>query len=261
MFTKEFLDKLISPETIISLIIVIVTFVVLHIVSRQVKKAEKKDSAHKDRHMITRLIINIVKYFVVFFIIVMILQINGINVGAMVTGFGIVSVIVGLALQDAIRDIFNGINIVTDRYFRVGDVVRYGDIEGKVISFSVRTTKIRSIYDQSVTVVANRNISEITVVSHQVDIDIHLAYDDDYRIINDILRKTCEKIALFDEIEGCEYKGIERFGDSAIDYKIRFFCSPVTKPETSRHVMRTIQEDLDAADIDIPFPQITVHQA
>ena len=42
-------------------------------------------------------------------------------------------------MQDALKDIIRGSTILTDSYFQVGDVVKYGDIMGKVISIGLST--------------------------------------------------------------------------------------------------------------------------
>ena len=49
---------------------------------------------------------------VVIIIILIVLQLLGINVGSMLAGVGIASIIVGFALQDAMKDIFRGLEIV-----------------------------------------------------------------------------------------------------------------------------------------------------
>ena len=114
----------------------------------------------KEKHTIFRVLTDILKYVVIVGILLLILQINGVNVSSAIAGLGIASAIVGLALQDVLKDVIMGINIVTENFFSVGDVVEYQEIEGVVTKLTLRTTKIQSIVDQSVTTVCNRNISE-----------------------------------------------------------------------------------------------------
>ncbi|MCI5209709.1 MAG: mechanosensitive ion channel family protein, partial [Candidatus Electrothrix sp. ATG2] len=55
---------------------------------------------------------------------------------------GLVAMIVGLAIQMNISNIFSGIAISIERPFRIGDWVKIGEREGKVIDMTWRTTRI-----------------------------------------------------------------------------------------------------------------------
>ena len=75
-------------------------------------------------------------------ILFIILQINGVNVSSIIAGVGVVSVIIGLALQDALKDIIMGVNVLVDDYFSLGDIVKLDDIEGKVVEIGIKNIKI-----------------------------------------------------------------------------------------------------------------------
>jgi small conductance mechanosensitive channel len=75
--------------------------------------------------------------------LLIILSIYKIKLTAILTGFGIIGVIVGLASQAIIADIISGIAIILDRFFYIGDRVKIGDIEGEVIDINLRRTLIK----------------------------------------------------------------------------------------------------------------------
>ena len=60
-------------------------------------------------------------------------------------------------------------------------------------------------------------------------------------------------------IDCCEYKGTQAFADSAVIYKLRFFCSPENKPQLNRDAHRIIQDGLEEANIQIPYNQLDIH--
>jgi small-conductance mechanosensitive channel len=74
---------------------------------------------------------SILKYFLGIISLLIILDINGVNISSLVAGLGVVGIIVGLALQDALKDIIMGKNIITGHFFQVGDVIKYKEITGK----------------------------------------------------------------------------------------------------------------------------------
>lgn len=204
---------------------------------------------------------NAARVIVVVLVILAVLQINDINVTSLVAGLGIASAIVGLALQDYLKDIIMGTHIVRDSFFKEGDVVKYGETEGIVIEFNMRTTKLRCLADQSILTISNRNISEIRLIpnSQFQDIDIGLPYEEDHQRVFDILGEAGRKIAQLDGVDDCVMKGIVKFEDSDILYRIRFFCYPSKKYDLRVAANRIILECLTEAGISIPFPQMDVH--
>ena len=202
---------------------------------------------------------DVLKVLVILCVVLTILQINGVNVTSMIAGLGIASAIIGLAFQDLLKDVIMGVHIVTDNFFQVGDVIRYGQTEGQVISFNIRTTKLRDLDEGNIFTICNRNISEIKKRSNLILMNVPLPYEEDYRKVHQVLGAICRQIAMIDGIEDCVYKGTHDFGDSAIIFRINLYCPPELKWEMWRAARALIQEGLDEAGIPIPYPQMDVH--
>ncbi len=221
------------------------------------KNLTEGDEAQK--LMVIHILSSVTKGIIIALGIIFILQCNGIQVSALITSASIVSAIVGLALQDAIKDIIQGIHIVVDKYFEVGNVIRYGDIDGQVLKISLRVTRIRDIRTNDVITISNRNISTAVKLSHAHDIDIGLSYEDDTKHVFEILTKIAERIAGLDEVESCCFRGIQSFDESSIKYRIRFFSKPEKVPKLHFEAMREIKLGLEEAGIEIPYNQLDVH--
>lgn len=98
--------------------------------------------AKGDKATLVRVMFGILQFLIVLGAILVILQMNGVSVNSVVTGLGLLSAIVGFSLQDVLKDIFMVIHIISDHFFSVGDVVKYQDIEGEVIGFTIKTTTL-----------------------------------------------------------------------------------------------------------------------
>lgn len=220
-----------------------------------IKHLQKKWREHNGGSLTTtsHVIFDIFRFVFFFVLIIVLLQINGINVTAIVTGLGVVSLIVGFALQDILKDIIMGVHILTDKFFEVGDVVRYNGIEGVVISFNVRTTKIKNVKYNEILTICNRNISEIEVLSDMFDLDIDLPYYVDAKLIHDTMRLCAKKIGELDLVSECIYKGTEKFNESSVTYKLRYFTPPDGRRFDVRRAAVTIVQDT-LKDAGIPFP-------
>lgn len=223
------------------------------------KKRMSKNKKDGKKETYIKLFNNILKYVFLIVTIVLILQVNGVEVSSLVAGLGVAGIVSGLALQDALKDIIMGANIITDNFFVVGDVVNYNGIEGKVLSIGLKNTKIQDINTKNILSITNRNIEKIINVSDWLDIDVPISYNEKTEKIEKVLNQIAEKAKKSQYIKNCEYLGINDFASSAVIYKIRVYCNPEYKPNVNRTVRRIIKIALDENNIQIPFMQIDIH--
>ena len=162
---EELKNYFLSPKPWVSILIIAVCCIIWLQLRKFVKKRFIKKETHDRKEGAVQLGLNAVKYIIALFAVLSVLQINGVNVSSVTAGLGIASVVVGFALQDALRDWITGIGIVWEHYFSVGDVVRYKEYEGQIIKFNFKVTKMIDIKTGSVVVISNRNISEIELIS------------------------------------------------------------------------------------------------
>lgn len=69
----------------------------------------------------------------------------GYDIGGLVTGLGISSVVITLAAQDTAKSVIGGLAIFLDKPFKVGDVIKVGEYTGTVEDIKFRTTNIRTV--------------------------------------------------------------------------------------------------------------------
>ena len=65
---------------------------------------------------------------------------------------GVFAMIIGLAIQMNISNLFAGIALNVERPFRVGDWVRIGEQEGQVVDMTWRTTRIQTLYETLISI-------------------------------------------------------------------------------------------------------------
>ena len=263
---KDFFQYITSLEFWVTIIVIVVAVGVWLLITKlskkriiHIKATETNKQSISQKSTFTHVITSVMRALLLVGAVIVILQVNGVNVSSLVAGLGLASAIIGFALQDAIKDIINGLYIFSDHYFQVGDCIRYEGVVGEVIHMSIRSTKIRSIADNSEMTISNRNFSEATKVSDLFDIDIGLAYEEDVKKVHSVLKSIAEKKATAEGVKKAEYKGTQNFDDSAIIYKLRFFCDPKDSPDIRRRCIKIIQDGLNEAGIVIPYQQLDVH--
>lgn len=245
-----------------SVIVIIFSLIIYRIITRFLNSKEKKNSkilSDKKNKTFIRMLKSVVGYLLGIITVLMILQIYGVNVNSMLAGVGIASIVVGFALQDAMKDIFRGFGIISDGYYEIGDVIKYGDNVGQVISISLQTTKIQDMNTTNIVSIANRNIDQVEKVSGYVYIPVPMPYDIKLSKAESIMEEIVKKIQKRDNIASAAYQGISDITSSSLNYQLYITCDPINKLQARRDVLHIIVETLEEKKIEIPHNQLDIH--
>ena len=261
---KIFLNNIWKFQILNSIVILILSMLLYKIITFIFEKSEEKNafklSTSKKRKTYLKLVKNIIRYIFTIVTILILLQINGIDVSSILTGVGIIGVIFGLAIQDWLKDIIRGSSILSDNYFSIGDIVKYKDIEGKVLVIGLKTTKIQDLKTSNILSIANRNIEEIEVVSNLIYINIPMPYEISLEKAEKTIKDIKETIIKNDNVENCRYIGVNELAASSINYLIEVTCNPLYKLQTRRDALRSILEEMAKNNISVPYTQIDIHE-
>ena len=261
-FVKDIVENEWVQKFFWSFITIIVSVIIYGIVSRIISRREQKKSkllTNKKGRTMVRMIKSITRYILIILDLLIILQIFGVDISSMLAAAGIASVIIAFAIQDALKDIIRGFDIVSDNYYNVGDIVKIGTFEGKVLAVGLKTTKIKDIVTGNLVSIANRNIVEAEVMSGVIDIDVPLPYEVSPEKAEKVLTDIAEQIKQLDNITESEYRKITNFSDSSMDYRIRVVGDPALRLQIRRDCLDVIAKSLAANKIDISYPQLDLH--
>ena len=245
-----------------SAVAILISLILYKIISNILLDKTKKIKlmeGNKSQTIIT-LVNNIIKYLFIIITFIVVLRIHNINVTSMIAGLGLAGAGIVLAVQDALKDIVRGASIISDNYFKVGDIVKYGDIEGKVLVLGLKTTKIKDIATGNTVSISNRNIEQIAVVSNYVYINIPLSYELKLKKAEEVVNEITTRIKKLDNIKECNYLGVNNFNDSSIDYLISLEVNNIdNKRQSRRDALNVILSTLEDNKIEIPYNQLDIH--
>ena len=216
--------------------------------------------AEKRYNTYIKLFRSITRYVFIITLIFVLLKINGVNITSIVTGVGVMGIIFGFAIQDSLKDIIKGLDILTDSYYHVGDVIKVDGYTGTVLAIGLKTTRLEDVYQKNIISISNRNIEKVEIVSHIINIDLPLPYELKSESAENAIGHIIEGIKKIEKIEAAEYCGVNDFADSSIKYRIRVCCAPADRLQTRRDVLTYILKRLEEYDIHIPYNQLDVHQ-
>lgn len=249
-------------RTIWSIIVALLSLLVYHVISRFLTAKEKKSSrilSEKKNKTFIRMLKSIIGTTIAILTGLTILQIFGINVTSMLAGVGIASIVIGFALQDALKDIIRGFEIVSDGYYEIGDLIKYGDNFGQVLSVTLRTTKIQDINTMNIVSIANRNIDKVEVDQGYIYIPIPMPYELKLEQSEKVIREIVENLKEQTEVTTVAYQGVTAFDASSLNYQIVITCNPMSRLQVRRDALRTIYAGLEKNKIHIPYTQIDLH--
>lgn len=247
----------------ISILVVLAAFIIWHIVKKiahSYKHKNDEGTGLASASSIHSVIYDTIKVAIFAVLILVILQVNGVNVTSLIAGLSVASAVVGLALQDFLKDIIMGIHVLMDDFFRLGDMVKFGDKEGTVISFNLRTTKLRELATGDIITLCNRNFDQIIKSSCEVYIRISLPYELPVGRSAQIMELICKEAGKGEYIEKCSFLGTTDYTSSGVDHLIRLDIEAAEhKLSTRRYALRAAREVLEKENLEIPYEQMDVH--
>ena len=247
-----------------SIVIIIISLllykIVTDIIVRNMESDRFKILSGKKTKTYIKLTKSISRYIFIVGTFLILLDLFGVNISSVIAGVGVLGIVFGLAIQDWIKDIIRGSTILSDNYFAVGDIVKYKNIEGKVLILGLKTTKIEDIRTNNIISIANRNIDEIEVLSGKILVKIPLSYDVSIKKAEEVVQDIKERVMKYPNIQDCKYLGVSKLADSCIEYLLKITCNPLYKPQVERDTLRTILLTLEDYHLEVPYQQIDIHQ-
>lgn len=189
----------------------------------------------------------------------------GINVGPLIAGAGILGVALGFGAQDLVKDVLSGMFMLVEDQYGVGDVIDVGEAVGMVEGLGLRTTRIRDVTG-TLWHVPNGEIQRVGNMSQQWSralLDISVAYSADIDKAAAVIKGVADEMAQEDAyrtlfLDEPQIWGVESLAADAVAIRLVIKTKPGEQWPIARELRRRIKMALDAASIEIPFPQRTV---
>ena len=169
------------------------------------------------------------------------------TVTSLLAGVGIIGLALGFAFQNIASNFVSGVLLLTRRPFGANDVIRTNDFMGTVMDIDLRATVIRTFEGQLVTI-PNNEVLQKPIVNftasgqRRVDIPVGVSYGDDLAKAKRVAVAAVERIDYRDETRPVELF-YEAFGDSSINFTLRFWIDFRTQPDYLLAPQRRDHED------------------
>ncbi|MEI5639038.1 MULTISPECIES: mechanosensitive ion channel family protein [unclassified Pseudoalteromonas] len=243
------------------LLAAIVIFLLGLWLSRKLSKAtEGVMLKHQIDPALTNFVGNVIKVLIIAMFVVIALGKVGISITPFVAAIGAASLGAGLALQGMLANYGAGLAIIATRPFVIGDTISIKGVNGEVKMIELGHTTLINEEKVEITIPNKHIVGEIlhnSFANSLVKGEIGIAYDADYEqaleLITDILTQH-DKVSNDPKPQ----IGIEAFADSAVVLSYRYWVPTTAQIETKLEINKAVFAAIQAADIEIPFPQRVV---
>lgn len=189
----------------------------------------------------------------------------GFDATSVVALVGSAGVTVGLALQGSLSNLAGGVLILLLKPFRVGDfIMESGNgTEGTVKEIGIFYTKLTTT-DGKVVVLPNGNLANSPITNatdspiRRIDLVVGISYDANIKEAKEVLQGVMDSDAdVLHSEQILVY--VSNLGDSAVELGMRCYCENPVYWDVRWRLLENAKIALDAAAIEIPYQQISVH--
>jgi len=187
------------------------------------------------------------------------------DLSSLVATSAIASVVLGLALQDTLGNLFAGLSLQLERPFEVGDSVAVGTENGRVLQLGWRATRLETKRREVITL-PNNQLAKQTVKNFSrgnepvgVDVFISVSYEAPPNRVKQVVADTLAEVPLI--LASPSYRTRTwAYEDASIKYRIRFYVADYTRANRVRdEVLTRLWYRLRREDIEIPSAPRTMH--
>ena len=176
----------------LALVTLILAFLLIKYISRLVILISEKTHILKITTKRLVLIANIIWWTLVSYLIIELILAPPMQTSIIILAS--MGLAISLALQDILKNVFNGMSILLDRSFQVGDKIRVGKDYGQVHSISLRRIQLLTP-DETIITIPSSEIVRQTVVHFNADAS-HSVVDMEIFLPPDIDMVEVKKVAL-----------------------------------------------------------------
>lgn len=242
-------------------VILVVGFIVIKVVMNVTRKLLKRTKLER---IAQQFLCTILKFVLWLVLILLLLSQIGIEISGILTAFSAVLLAVGMALQNCVANVANGIIIISNKMFKKDDYIITGSVEGKITDINFLFVTLITSDNKKITV-PNSNIINGEVVNlgaypkRRVDFSFSVAYETDVELVKKVVTdvmKSDGRVYL-DPAPFCRLKVL---GASSLDFAANCWVDSEDYWDVYYYVVENVYNEFKRNNISIPYNQLEVRE-
>lgn len=247
--------------------------VIHHIVTRADKAADEVGSKDIDVESLEPLLMYIGEIVLACVGVFAIMGLFGVDVGAIITSAGIVSLGISYGAKETLAQFFAGLVILATRPFKKGDLIQLGNDSNIYLIRKVNimftemgnwdNTDVNQIPNNVITSSKIRNITKETLV-YKYYLSMDVSYNADLSKAREIMQRAASMNphVITDGTVKRPYTRVEAFQDSNITIKMGFYVDDFNSyPTVAGQIRQTIYDLFKKEGVDIDYQTVTLKAA
>lgn len=199
-------------------------------------------------------------------IIIMAMDVIGIKATSFIALLGAMGLAIGMALQGTLQNFAGGVIILLMKPFKVDDYIECGQYKGYIKEIRIFHTIMRPFNGRTI-IIPNSELATKSLINHtkepqiRLDVVASVAYGTDLRKAKEVLWEVINAEPLIRHDFKEPVVAVSELNNSSVDITLWLWI----KVEDYWEVWKRIREDIyiafNNAGVEIPFPQVTVHNA
>ena len=197
-------------------------------------------------------------------LILALLSVIGVQIGGIVTALSAAILAIGVALQNIIANVANGIVIVSTHMFKKGDWISVGSVSGAVTNINFLFTTLTTADNRRVTLpnsmlINNEVTNNGSYNTRRVEFTFSVAYETDVELVKKVVTdvmKSNGNVRL-DKEPFCRLKNL---GASSLDFFAYCWCDNADYWDVYYYIIENVYNEFKRHNISVPFNQIEVRE-
>lgn len=244
-----------------AIVVLLVAMIVISMLKKAIGRA--LDRSGKVNELLRQFLVNIAAKGLWIIAGVIALSQVGIDVAPMIAGLGIAGFVLGFAFQDTLGNFAAGLMLLANDPFTKGHYVEVAGQAGTVKDLNIMATTLTTPDNRLVTI-PNKSVWGQAIINYSVtgtrriDMTVGVSYSADINKAKEVIKRV---LASDDRIlqDPAPLVEVVEMADSSVNFVIRPWSKTSDYWSLYFTMQQQLKEALDAAGIEIPFPQRVIH--
>jgi len=261
---EKLLEALVSlaQSALHALLIIVIGYVVYKLIRKMTTRLVEKSPVDP---IIVDFVNNILKFCFMIVVGIMALDALGVNMTSVTAVFTAAAAAIALAAKETLSGLIDGVKLLLAKPFSKGDLIEVDGTMGMIQEISLFYTYLLTLDNKRV-VIPNSTIANTLFVNYsahdtrRLDLYFDVAYDTDINEARKVLEDICAQNPLTAQ-DAKPFVGVNEYKDSSISLVLRTWVATPQYDLYKFEIQEKVKEEFEKHGIEIPYPQIDVHQA
>lgn len=251
-----------SSEVMYKIAVFAIVFTAGVIVSILIRKSITKFLSTKISRALAANIGRAAYYVLLLISLIVALGAIGVDLTGLAIAGGFAGIVIGIALQPILSNLFAGIYLMIEKTVGVGEFVEINNNLGEIVNISPMFTRIRTV-DGHIVSIANTQIIGSVVknfskaIARRVEFNIGIAYKENAEKAYNIVKRILDEHP-YVLVNPSPDVFVSELGQNSVNIKIRVWTPPQVAYDVVKDLLWRIKKALSEEGIEIPFTQVDV---